>query len=123
MDTASLRVLRERQSREPVIVSGLGNAGLLRSLGYDNAIELIGMKAPTWVPRRFTLSNVSTNLREGYTIACERFGAPSLSRPVKAPSISLEIRDTRHTLQTKVSDMDPSHLASFRSALMSRVIL
>ena len=40
MDTASLRVLRERQSREPMIVSGLGNAGLLRSLGYDNAIEL-----------------------------------------------------------------------------------
>ena len=40
MDTASLRALREHQSREPVIVSGLGNAGLLRSLGYDNAIEL-----------------------------------------------------------------------------------
>ena len=40
MDTASLRTLRERQSREPVIISGLGNADLLRSLGYDNAIEL-----------------------------------------------------------------------------------
>ena len=40
MDTASLRALRERQSRGPVIVSGLGNAGLLRSLDYDNPIEL-----------------------------------------------------------------------------------
>ena len=90
-----------------MIVSGLGNAGLLRRWVTTTRLSWIGMKAPTWVPRRFTLSNVSTNLREGYTIACERFGAPSLSRPVKAPSISLEIRDTRHTLQTKVSDMDP----------------
>lgn len=40
MDKASLRALRARQSREPVIISGLGNAGLLGSLGYPKAIEL-----------------------------------------------------------------------------------
>ena len=40
LDTATLRQLRQQQNKEPVIVSGLGNAALLRSLGYDQAIEL-----------------------------------------------------------------------------------
>ena len=40
LDTATLRQLRQQQSKEPIIVSGLGNAALLRSLGYDQAIEL-----------------------------------------------------------------------------------
>ena len=40
LDTATLRQLRQQQNKEPVIVSGLGNAALLRSLGYNQAIEL-----------------------------------------------------------------------------------
>ena len=40
LDTASLKQLRQQQNKEPIIVSGLGNAALLRSLGYDQAIEL-----------------------------------------------------------------------------------
>ena len=40
LDTATLKQLRQQQNKEPVIVSGLGNAALLRSLGYDQAIEL-----------------------------------------------------------------------------------
>ena len=40
LDTATLRQLRQQQNKEPVIVSGLGNAALLRSLGYGKAIEL-----------------------------------------------------------------------------------
>lgn len=40
LDIQTLRQLRERQTREPTIVTGLGNASLLQSLGYTNAIEL-----------------------------------------------------------------------------------
>ena len=40
LDTATLKQLRQQQNKEPIIVSGLGNAALLRSLGYDQAIEL-----------------------------------------------------------------------------------
>ena len=40
LNTATLRQLRQQQNKEPVIVSGLGNAALLRSLGYNQAIEL-----------------------------------------------------------------------------------
>ncbi len=40
LDTATLKQLRQQQNKEPVIVSGLGNAALLRSLGYEQAIEL-----------------------------------------------------------------------------------
>ncbi len=40
LDTTTLKQLRQQQNREPVIVSGLGNAALLRSLGYGQAIEL-----------------------------------------------------------------------------------
>ena len=123
MDTASLRALRERQSREPVIVSGLGNAGLLRSLGYDNAIELDWDESTNVGSSKVHFVECQHQSARGLHDRMRTLGAPSLSRPVKAPSISLEIRDTRHTLQTKVSDMDPSHLASFRSAPMSRVIL
>ena len=34
LDTASLKTLRQQQEKEPVIVSGLGNAKLLRKQGY-----------------------------------------------------------------------------------------
>jgi len=40
LDTATLRQLRQQQNKEPVILSGLGSAALLRSLGYNQAIEL-----------------------------------------------------------------------------------
>jgi len=40
LDTETLKQLRQRQDKEPTIVSGLGNATLLASLGYDKAIEL-----------------------------------------------------------------------------------
>ena len=40
LDTASLKTLRQQQEKEPVIVSGLGNAKLLRKQGYRNALEL-----------------------------------------------------------------------------------
>ncbi len=40
LDKETLRLLRQRQDKEPVIVSGLGNAALLRTLGYVKAIEL-----------------------------------------------------------------------------------
>ena len=40
LDTASLKTLRQQQEKEPVIVSGLGNAKLLRKQGYPNALEL-----------------------------------------------------------------------------------
>ena len=40
LDTASLKALRQQQEKEPVIVSGLGNAKLLKKQGYPNAIEL-----------------------------------------------------------------------------------
>jgi L-ascorbate metabolism protein UlaG (beta-lactamase superfamily) len=40
LDTASLKKLRQQQEKEPVIVSGLGNAKLLRKQGYTNALEL-----------------------------------------------------------------------------------
>ena len=40
LDTETLRQLRQQQEEEPFIVSGLGNAALLRSLGYEHAIEL-----------------------------------------------------------------------------------
>jgi L-ascorbate metabolism protein UlaG (beta-lactamase superfamily) len=40
LDTETLKQLRQRQNKEPVIVSGLGNAALLRSIGYEQAIEL-----------------------------------------------------------------------------------
>ena len=40
LDTATLRQIRQQQNKQPVIVSGLGNAALLRSLGYGQAIEL-----------------------------------------------------------------------------------
>jgi L-ascorbate metabolism protein UlaG (beta-lactamase superfamily) len=40
LDTASLKALRLQQEKEPVIVSGLGNAKLLKKQGYPNAIEL-----------------------------------------------------------------------------------
>ena len=33
LDTATLRQIRQQQNKQPVIVSGLGNAALLRSLG------------------------------------------------------------------------------------------
>ena len=42
IDTATLRQLRQQQNKEPVIVSGLGNSALPRSLGYDQPIELDG---------------------------------------------------------------------------------
>lgn len=40
LDTETLRQIRQQQEEEPVIVSGLGNAALLRSLGYEHATEL-----------------------------------------------------------------------------------
>ena len=40
LDTASLKTLRQQQEKEPVIVSGLGNAKLLKKQGYQNALEL-----------------------------------------------------------------------------------
>jgi L-ascorbate metabolism protein UlaG (beta-lactamase superfamily) len=40
LDTATLRQVRQQQNKEPIIVSGLGNAALLSSLGYDQVIEL-----------------------------------------------------------------------------------
>jgi len=40
LDTASLKTLRQQQEKEPVIVSGLGNAKLLKKQGYPNALEL-----------------------------------------------------------------------------------
>ena len=40
LDTASLKKLRQQQEKEPVIVSGLGNAKLLRKQGYPKALEL-----------------------------------------------------------------------------------
>ena len=40
LDTASLKTLRQQQDKEPVIVSGLGNAKLLKKQGYQNALEL-----------------------------------------------------------------------------------
>ena len=40
LDTTTLKALRKQQKKEPVIVSGLGNAKLLQKQGYANAIEL-----------------------------------------------------------------------------------
>jgi L-ascorbate metabolism protein UlaG (beta-lactamase superfamily) len=40
LDTETLKQLRQRQDKEPVIVSGLGNAALLADLGYEEAVEL-----------------------------------------------------------------------------------
>ena len=40
LDTETLKQLRQRQDKEPIIVSGLGNAALLANLGYEKAIEL-----------------------------------------------------------------------------------
>ena len=40
LDTRTLETVRSQQDKEPMIVSGLGNAGLLRSVGYENAVEL-----------------------------------------------------------------------------------
>ena len=40
LDTASLKKLRAQQEKEPVIVSGLGNAKLLKKQGYPSALEL-----------------------------------------------------------------------------------
>ena len=40
LDIATLRQLRQQQNKEPVIVSGLGNSALLRSLGYEQTSEL-----------------------------------------------------------------------------------
>ena len=40
LDTASLKTMRQQQEKEPLIVSGLGNATLLRKQGYPNALEL-----------------------------------------------------------------------------------
>ena len=40
LDSKSLRAIIGQQRREPVIVTGLGNASLLRKLGYPNAVEL-----------------------------------------------------------------------------------
>ena len=40
LDTASLKTLRQQQEKEPMIVSGLGNAKLLRKQGYKKALEL-----------------------------------------------------------------------------------
>jgi L-ascorbate metabolism protein UlaG (beta-lactamase superfamily) len=40
LDTASLKKLRQQQEKEPLIVSGLGNAKLLGKQGYTNALEL-----------------------------------------------------------------------------------
>ena len=39
-DTASLKKLRQQQEKAPVIVSGLGNANLLRKQGYQSALAL-----------------------------------------------------------------------------------
>ena len=39
-DTASLKKLRQQQEKAPVIVSGLGNAKLLRKQGYQSALAL-----------------------------------------------------------------------------------
>ena len=39
LDTSTLEALRQHQDKEPVIVSGLGNASLLRRVGYSNAVE------------------------------------------------------------------------------------
>ena len=62
LDTASLKKLRQQQEKEPVIVSGLGNAKLLRKQGYPNALELdwgehtqvglLGCARPSRVPVR-----------------------------------------------------------------------
>jgi L-ascorbate metabolism protein UlaG (beta-lactamase superfamily) len=40
LDTETLKQLRQRQDKAPVIVSGLGNAALLADLGYEKAVEL-----------------------------------------------------------------------------------
>lgn len=40
LDTETLKRLSKRQDKAPMIVSGLGNAALLRKLGYKDAIEL-----------------------------------------------------------------------------------
>jgi len=40
LDTTSLEAILAQQTREPAIISGLGNAKLLKKLGYHNAIEL-----------------------------------------------------------------------------------
>lgn len=40
LDTQTLEALRQHQDEEPVIISGLGNASLLRRVGYSKAIEL-----------------------------------------------------------------------------------
>ena len=40
LDTETLKQLRQRQDKEPIIVAGLGNAALLANLGYEKAIEL-----------------------------------------------------------------------------------
>ena len=40
LDTKTLTTLRQQQEREPVIVSGLGNAKLLKKQGFEHAIEL-----------------------------------------------------------------------------------
>ena len=40
LDTKSLTTLRQQQEKEPVIISGLGNAKLLKKLGFAQAIEL-----------------------------------------------------------------------------------
>ena len=40
LDTKSLTTLRQQQDEEPVIISGLGNAKLLKKQGFAQAIEL-----------------------------------------------------------------------------------
>ncbi|MCH1491784.1 MAG: MBL fold metallo-hydrolase [Luminiphilus sp.] len=40
LDSQSLRSILKQQDTEPLIVTGLGNAKLLRKLGYEGAVEL-----------------------------------------------------------------------------------
>ena len=109
MDTVSLRAIRERQSREPVIVSGLGNAGLLRSIGYDNAIELDWNESTGVGSSKIHFVECQHQSARGLNDRMRTLWAPLSSKPARAPSTSRATQDTLHTLRTRVSDMVPSH--------------
>ena len=60
LDSQSLRAIIGQQRREPVIVTGLGNAGLLRKLATPMPSNWTGASPDRSVTARFILSNAST---------------------------------------------------------------
>ena len=120
LDTATLRQLRQQQNKEPVILSGLGNAALLRSLGYGQAIEL------DWN------NNTSVENATVHFVECQHrsargvfnqmrtsCGGPLSLRQARGISISPGTRAIHHTSRSKGNFLAPSRLAFYRSARTS----